>query len=258
MDTKTKGILVALIVMVVCMMCSSGVVVAGSQTQWFGLVGTDEKTTVTTGAAGGTTGTNSTTAAGATKSTTAAGGTTTTSGAVTQDATTAAATLPAIPWISHLGFDSAGNDLRDMSTDSADACARACSGDPACKYFITNGTGTHCWLKKDFNQTTYAAADRNLWLAPGQAFNPIMTVWTDASYKGTSHWFYPGKYYYTAAWDIPNDSISSLKIPAGFKVRLWDNAGFGGASIELAAGDYPDLKQQGWNDKASSFEYYAS
>lgn len=255
MDAKTKGMIIAAIVLCICCMCSSVVAITGSQTNWFGLLATEQHTT--TAAAGGSS--SGTTTTGASSS----GATTTAVTSVTDTATpiitTAAPTTPAaIPWVSHPNFDSAGNDLRFISTGSADDCARACSADSNCKWFITNGNGQSCWLKSAYNQTTYAMPDRTIYFPPGTAWNPICTVWQDANFKGTSNFFFPGAYGWTPIWNIANDSISSIKIPPGFKVTLYDGKDFTGRSIDLVAGEYPDLKQQNFNDITSSFKYYAA
>ena len=40
---------------------------------------------------------------------------------------------------------------------------------------------------------------------------------------------------------IPNDSLLSIKIPAGVEVTLYDNGNYLGESLTLKAGDHPDL-----------------
>ena len=267
MDANYKVMIIVAIVLLMCCMSSSAAAITGSQTNWFGLVNTEQHTT-TSGAGGTTTGatTGGTTTGGTTGGTTVGTSdttTVTTSAAVINTAspiiTTAAPVTPAaIPWVSHPNFDSAGNDLRFINTGSADDCARACSADSNCKWFITNGNGQSCWLKSGYNQTTYAMPDRTIYFPPGTAWNPICTVWADANFSGTSVWFYPGEYGWLPVWNFPNDSMSSIKVPPGFKATLFDGKDFTGRSIDLVAGEYPNLKQQNFNDICSSMKYYGA
>jgi hypothetical protein len=50
---------------------------------------------------------------------------------------------------------------------------------------------------------------------------------------------------------IPNDSLSSLKIPPGVVVVLYNDENFKGDNLELR-GDSKDLRSLSWNDRASS------
>jgi hypothetical protein len=59
-------------------------------------------------------------------------------------------------------------------------------------------------------------------------------------------------------WDmnimgIPNDSISSIKVPAGYTVIIYEHAGFSGQSLSLTS-DEPALGNKGWNDIISSIK----
>ena len=54
-----------------------------------------------------------------------------------------------------------------------------------------------------------------------------------------------------AAVGLPNDSLSSLKVPAGTVVTLYKDDGFRGDSMTLT-GDTSTLVPSGWNDIASS------
>jgi hypothetical protein len=55
-----------------------------------------------------------------------------------------------------------------------------------------------------------------------------------------------------------HDTISSLKIPEGVRVVLYEHHKFGGKSLELGAGDHPSLKVYGFNDIASSVKLIRS
>jgi hypothetical protein len=57
-----------------------------------------------------------------------------------------------------------------------------------------------------------------------------------------------------------NDRISSVKVPPGKTLVLYEHASFGGASVAID-GDRPDLRQIAgpggtWNDQVSSFRIY--
>lgn len=53
---------------------------------------------------------------------------------------------------------------------------------------------------------------------------------------------------------VPNDSISSLKVPEGLGVRLYEHSWFQGATIDFTT-DVPRLSPE-WNDRASSVAVY--
>lgn len=78
-------------------------------------------------------------------------------------------------------------------------------------------------------------------------------VYTDWNYGGKGASLAPGRYNLSdlTARGIPNDSISSLKIPAGYKVTLYADANFTGASTVLTS-DAVNLDYIKWNDKVSS------
>ena len=57
-----------------------------------------------------------------------------------------------------------------------------------------------------------------------------------------------------------NDKISSIKVGSDAKIILYEHTNYRGASITLqgtrsgGAGDFPDLRKIGWNDRVSSFK----
>lgn len=162
-----------------------------------------------------------------------------------------------LPWSQRAGYDNTGNDLQYFDTDPI-TCSYNCGANTDCQFYITDTAGKKCWLKKSQGDDI-PNNDRATWAAPGQAFQPKLYVWTDASFKGQSQWFYPGSYGWLPVWNFPSDAMSSLKVPPGFKVRLWDNKDMqGGRNIELGPGDYPNLKDQNFNDITSALQYYAA
>ena len=89
--------------------------------------------------------------------------------------------------------------------------------------------------------------------------NEKITVYSDANYRGKSQEFGVGRYDIQSLSVVGNDSISSIRL-AGLRVRVWENAGFTGAS-QVILSDCPNLKslktdssRHDWNDKISSLE----
>ena len=75
---------------------------------------------------------------------------------------------------------------------------------------------------------------------------PRVILYSDSQYRGWSQELGPGSY---ESIRIGNDALSSLIIPSGFRVTIYEDSGFRGRSQVLTR-DTPDLS--GWNDKASS------
>ncbi|WP_212003026.1 heparin lyase I family protein [Chitinophaga sp. HK235] len=102
--------------------------------------------------------------------------------------------------------------------------------------------------------STYADA------APtGGGSNLLATMYQNCSYTGWSATFGIGSYTtadITAKGGIDNDA-SSLKIPAGLKVTLYDGDNFTGDSLVLTA-DGSCLKNNSFNDKVSSMKVEAN
>lgn len=53
-------------------------------------------------------------------------------------------------------------------------------------------------------------------------------------------------------YQIPNDKLSSLRVPVGLKITLFKDKNFKGDKIMFGYGNYPNLKLQKWGDTASS------
>jgi hypothetical protein len=58
--------------------------------------------------------------------------------------------------------------------------------------------------------------------------------------------------------DKENDTYSSLQVPNGMKVQVWEHNDKKGATYTYGPGDYPNLGAQGFNDKISSLEVSGS
>ncbi|MER6488600.1 hypothetical protein AB0G95_37405 [Streptomyces virginiae] len=71
-------------------------------------------------------------------------------------------------------------------------------------------------------------------------------------FGGQSQHLVPGRYD-TSDLKIPNDSISSVDVPKGLKVTLFEHSGFRGASAVIKA-DTGDLGASSFDNTASSVE----
>ncbi len=86
----------------------------------------------------------------------------------------------------------------------------------------------------------------------------VITAYNDCNYGGFSGGLTIGDYNLARlnALGIQNDFISSLRITQGYKVVLYQDDNFGGASIALTS-DSSCLNTD-WNDKVSSIRVYAN
>jgi beta-glucanase (GH16 family) len=85
------------------------------------------------------------------------------------------------------------------------------------------------------------------------AATPTVVVYQDCNYGGTSGSFPIGSYTLAAmqARGVPNDWVSSVRVPAGLKVVLYQNDNYAGTSVTLTA-DNSCLVGNSFNDQASS------
>jgi hypothetical protein len=81
----------------------------------------------------------------------------------------------------------------------------------------------------------------------------VATAYQDCNYAGTAVALPVGDYNLAAMTSrgIGNDWISSLRVTAGYKVTLYENDGFAGASLVVTA-DNSCLVGAGWNDRTTS------
>lgn len=68
----------------------------------------------------------------------------------------------------------------------------------------------------------------------------VVTVFTDCDYKGGSETYPVGSYLWSASDRVPNDTISSIRVPNGMKVTVYEHGSFTGASKTFTA-DVPCL-----------------
>jgi len=80
-----------------------------------------------------------------------------------------------------------------------------------------------------------------------------VTIYKDANYQGHSQVLAVGRYDLNQI-AIGNDTLSSIRIPPGLKVTLWEHSGFGGKSVTFSS----DTSYVGnaYNDWASSIEVW--
>jgi hypothetical protein len=77
----------------------------------------------------------------------------------------------------------------------------------------------------------------------------------DANYQGQSATILPGTYATMAQAGFYNDAISSLRVPQGYRVVLYEHENFKGKTYTLTS-DKSVFTLSGWNDKASSIAVY--
>lgn len=83
---------------------------------------------------------------------------------------------------------------------------------------------------------------------------PQAKLYVDSNYKGKTSSVYPGDYNWIVNAGIPNDSLSSMQIPNGYYITLYQDINFGGKS-QTYRGNVSGLIG-GWNDVASSFKFH--
>lgn len=75
-------------------------------------------------------------------------------------------------------------------------------------------------------------------------------IYSDFFYQGSVQALYPGSYD-RSALKIGNDALSSLRVPSGWTVTLYQNSGFDGSSISVTS-DTVDLNDRSFDNEASS------
>lgn len=89
-----------------------------------------------------------------------------------------------------------------------------------------------------------------------QGGNENVIIYADANYRGQSVTLLPGNYStMAAAGNFPNDALSSIRVPQGYRVVLYEHENFGGKNTTLTASRSGFLLSS-WNDKTSSIAVY--
>lgn len=83
---------------------------------------------------------------------------------------------------------------------------------------------------------------------------PIATLYVDCNYSGLAVTINPGDYSWIVSLGFPNDALSSLTIPSGYQIILYQDANFAGNSITVT-GNISCLIDQGFNDVTSSLRF---
>ncbi len=90
---------------------------------------------------------------------------------------------------------------------------------------------------------------------PPQSSNETVVIYADGNYKGQAATLLPGTYSTMAEANFPDDALSSLMVPAGFRVVLYEYANFKGKSYTVTESKSGFILS-GWNDKTSSIAVY--
>jgi hypothetical protein len=80
-------------------------------------------------------------------------------------------------------------------------------------------------------------------------------IYTDANYRGQSATLLPGTYATMSQAGFPDNALSSLTVPAGFRVVLYEFENFGGKTYTITESKSGFIIS-GWNDKTSSIAVY--
>lgn len=98
--------------------------------------------------------------------------------------------------------------------------------------------------------------DRGGWNSGGTPVVNELILYTDANYKGQSVTLLPGTYNTMAAANgFPERALSSIQIPPGYRVVLYDQPNLRGKSYTLTA-SRSSFSLTSWNDRAASIAVY--
>ncbi len=85
--------------------------------------------------------------------------------------------------------------------------------------------------------------------------NNYVVLYEDDDYRGRSATLLPGTYSNMQLAGISDKSLSSLTLPPGWRVILYENENFGGKSFTITA-SRSGFTFTGWNDRTSSIAVY--
>lgn len=85
--------------------------------------------------------------------------------------------------------------------------------------------------------------------------NQKVTIYSDNNYKGLSASLLPGTYATMAQAGFIDNNLSSLTVPQGYRVVLYDLENFQGKNYTITASK-TGFTLSGWNDRASSIAVY--
>lgn len=82
-----------------------------------------------------------------------------------------------------------------------------------------------------------------------------VTIYVDENYRGQSATLLPGSYPNMAQINFPDKAVSSVVVPAGYRVVIYEKENFGGKSFTLTD-SRSSFWLTKWNDKTSSVKVY--
>lgn len=85
--------------------------------------------------------------------------------------------------------------------------------------------------------------------------NEKVVIYTDGNYKGQSASLLPGTYSTMAQAGFPDNALSSLTVPVGYRVVIYEFENLAGKNYTITASK-PGFIISGWNDKTSSISVY--
>ncbi|NOT51578.1 MAG: hypothetical protein HOP10_09900 [Chitinophagaceae bacterium] len=85
--------------------------------------------------------------------------------------------------------------------------------------------------------------------------NEVVIIYTDEDYKGQSASLLPGSYSTMSQAGFTDNSLSSLTVPDGYRVVIYEFENFGGKSYTITASK-TKFYLSNWNDKTSSIVVY--
>ena len=87
------------------------------------------------------------------------------------------------------------------------------------------------------------------------SINERVKIFVDTDYKGQYVTLLPGSYSSMTQIGFPDNALSSLILPEGFRVVLYEEENFGGQSYTINRSK-TRFYFSGWNDKTSSIKVY--
>jgi hypothetical protein len=90
---------------------------------------------------------------------------------------------------------------------------------------------------------------------PSINYSPTdIVIFADRNFQGQGQILAEGRYNDTQL-SIGNDNMSSIKIPQGFTVRLFENGGYDGSFVDLKS-EVSDLNTINWDNRVSSIQVF--
>jgi hypothetical protein len=158
--------------------------------------------------------------------------------------------------------------LNDITyyTGSFSDCPTICDNTPGCVGYVPDkNRGQNCWLKNSFiNRSTYNTTTLDINFIERDPNAPQVIFYIDCWYSGRSVNLQVGDYPWIEDVGFPNDTLSSLVVPAGLTVELywdWHFTGpmikyVGPVNVECLTNAWCPERGRSWNDQVSSMKVY--